>query len=196
MRVCSLLLLPPAIVGTAGKCESGNVDSPGSRLTVEPCTGSPTLERCCWCLRAAPSYVIADHRLGRQPQQSPTSSPTPAAPPTTPISHVSSPPSDPPGALSLPQVHPGAPPPIGSSRAHSPASDERTLPPGLPAPPPDRPRATLPAGSSPLRGDTEATWRPGYSPEPPAAGGGPLRTVDSTGRWLRVRNDTPLLYPL
>jgi len=66
----------------------------------------------------------------------------------------------PPGALSLPQVHPGAPSPIGSSKAHSPASDERTLPAGLPVPPPDRPRATLPPGSSPLRNDTEATWRP------------------------------------
>jgi len=114
----------------------------------------------------------------------PTSSPTSAALPTTPLPHTRPPTPDPPRTL---LTLPPRPPAHPHQAAAATRARQQTM--RAPSPlaclrrPPTRPARPSPQVSHSLRSSAETTRRPGHRPELQTGGGGPLRTVDSTGRW-------------
>jgi len=90
VRVRALAWLPPTVVGTAGSCICGSVDSSGSRLTAESRTASP-------CMNVDAGF------------HSPTSSPTAAAPPKTALSHTQPPTSAHPDVQLCPHIQSSSP---------------------------------------------------------------------------------------
>jgi len=115
----------------------------------------------------------------------PTSSPTSAALPTVPLPHTQPLTTDPPQALlDLPPRPPEHPHQATAAARARQQAMRAPLPRACLRRPPTRHAGPSPQVSHPLRSNAEATRRPGHRPELHIGGGGPLRTVDSTRRWL------------
>jgi len=67
VRDYALVWLPRAVVSTVDSCGSGNVERPGTRLPVDPYTGSSMHERCCWLCRPRKSALVSQRRANTPP---------------------------------------------------------------------------------------------------------------------------------
>jgi len=172
VRACALVWLPPTVVGTAGSCNRGSVDSSGSRLTEKPCTGSPAHER---------GHRHSQSHLQRHRGRTSNNGSTHPAPYPRP-----------PRSLTLPPCPPVHPHQAAAERSATQLATRAPSPPACISRPPNWPARLSPQVSHTLSNNEDTTRRPPYRPKlPTGRGGHPCArwppsvgaTTEARGRW-------------